>query len=355
MSAHETVISPPVPTNPFGWIRNETFDVTLIMGVAGLSLISGWLICLYPELFPRILFMDLWFLGYHHVVATFTRLTFDMDSYREHKFLVVWVPIILVAVLVPLVYLLGSWILATGYLYWQWYHYMRQSFGISRVYQRKAGLHSARDNYLEEAVIYSVPVWGILYRSFQNPGTFLGLPLKVIPVPPELVKAVGILTIIILGVWLGTKLLAFTQQRLAVAHTLYQTSHILVFWTAYILIPDLNVGWLVMNIWHNAQYVLFVWMYNNHRFKKGVDPAHWFLSTISQTQNKFLYFGVCIFIAGLVYKMIDLFLVYFKAPVLPFAVLVYQTINFHHYIVDGVVWKIRKKPIQQTLGLTAPV
>ena len=37
---------------------------------------------------------------------------------------------------------------------------------------------------------------------------------------------------------------------------------------------------------------------------------------------------------------------------IPLAILVaYQTINFHHYIVDGIIWKVRKKKLQQTLGL----
>jgi hypothetical protein len=33
------------------------------------------------------------------------------------------------------------------------------------------------------------------------------------------------------------------------------------------------------------------------------------------------------------------------------AMVVYQTINFHHYIVDSVIWKVRRKNIQQTLQI----
>ena len=32
-------------------------------------------------------------------------------------------------------------------------------------------------------------------------------------------------------------------------------------------------------------------------------------------------------------------------------IIIYQTINFHHYIVDGLIWKARKKPMRKTLGL----
>lgn len=29
----------------------------------------------------------------------------------------------------------------------------------------------------------------------------------------------------------------------------------------------------------------------------------------------------------------------------------YQVINFHHYIVDAVIWKTRKKAVRQNLGV----
>ena len=33
-------------------------------------------------------------------------------------------------------------------------------------------------------------------------------------------------------------------------------------------------------------------------------------------------------------------------------IIVYQTINFHHYVVDGIIWKVRKKKIREKLGVT---
>ncbi len=70
-------------------------------------------------------------------------------------------------------------------------------------------------------------------------------------------------------------------------------SHFTVFFVGYVLIDDLNHGWLVINVWHNAQYIVFVWMYNANRFKDGVDPGAKFLSTLSQERNAWLYFLVC--------------------------------------------------------------
>jgi hypothetical protein len=33
-------------------------------------------------------------------------------------------------------------------------------------------------------------------------------------------------------------------------------------------------------------------------------------------------------------------------------IVIYQIVNFHHYIVDALIWKVRKPAIRQTMGLT---
>ena len=64
--------------------------------------------------------------------------------------------------------------------------------------------------------------------------------------------------------------------------TLYMCSHIKIFGFGYLQIDDINHGWLVLNVWHYAQYILTVWLFNNNRFKDGIHPKHRFLSYLSQ-------------------------------------------------------------------------
>ena len=92
-----------------------------------------------PYWFWPILFLDVWLLGYTHVVSTFTRLAFDRESFRQHRLLLVpcrWSSLRLPS---PSRCVVGEWLVATVYLYAQWFHYTRQSYGISRMYLRKAG------------------------------------------------------------------------------------------------------------------------------------------------------------------------------------------------------------------------
>ena len=70
------------------WLRNARFDSAFILGGIGLALLSGTVVVIEPSLFYPILLLDLWVLGYPHVIATFTRLCFDRASFEERKGLV---------------------------------------------------------------------------------------------------------------------------------------------------------------------------------------------------------------------------------------------------------------------------
>jgi len=119
-----------------------------------------------------------------------------------------------------------------------------------------------------------------------------------------------------------------------------------------LIIEDITNGWLVINIWHNAQYILFVWLFNTNRYRGGVDSKAHFLSTISQPQNIFRYLFFCFAVGTLVYLSIMYVTAAYLVAGLPLAILFCQAVNFHHYIVDSQIWKVRKKPMQATMGVS---
>lgn len=321
------------------YLRNAQFDFTLVVMVAVWALGAGAAIVIEPKWFWPILFLDVWLLGYTHVVSTFTRLAFDRDSFRQHWPLLIPLPVAVGAVTIALALLVGQWLIATVYLYAQWFHYMRQSYGISRMYLRKAGAVSVSRDYVLDGVIYVLPLWGILSRSREHPESFLSLPIYTIPVPAPLLYAVATVAIVSVVLWAGRELKTLGQPRPDAFHSVYVASHIAIFTTGYLLIPDINSGWLVLNIWHNLQYVLIVWMFNARRFERGVDRERLFLSTISQPRNVVLYAVVCWAIATGLYFNIERMLAMFSNSIVPLSLLAYMTINFHHYVVDAIIWR----------------
>jgi hypothetical protein len=350
MASEASAVSSPAPVS-YGWLRSPSFDSIFVGGAALVAILATVVVVVEPRLFPLILVSDMWLLGFHHVVSTFTRLTFDSESFRAHRFLVLGLPWIVLAGVAGLVYAFGGWVLPTLYLYWQWFHYTRQSYGIAQIYRRKAAGPVDDPPLLQKAVIYLLPLWGILHRSWQRPATFLRQPIRVLPVPHLLVQIAAVAAVAAIVVWMWRQLAAFRAGRLPVAYTLYMLSHIVIFTVGYLQIQDISYGWLTINIWHNLQYILLVWMWNNNRFKNGVDPEHRFLSTISQTNRVVPYFLVCLGISTLLYFALDSALEAMGLSVLTLSLAIYQAVNFHHYIVDGVIWKVRRKPVQVHLGL----
>lgn len=334
-----------------GWLRGVGFDSTYIVGIASLAVLCGWVVVSNPALFMAVFVLNAWLLGQHHVISTFTRLTFDKDSLKEHRFLVTWLPILVLAAVIIACLALGGWILTTVYLYWQWWHYTRQSYGVSRIYQRKAGLNN---DALNKLVIYSLPVAGILYRSWQAPERYLFTEVRVVPVPSWLVAVAGAFALAVIACWILRLTRDWFLGTVHMAHTLYVCSHLVIFGLGYLAIDNINHGWLVLTVWHNCQYILTVWMFNNNRFKETVDPKHRFLSSISRRDRIFTYVAVCLLISTVFYGALRYSLGWIAvatATSLPLFAIAFQAINFHHYVVDAVIWKVRRKPIQQNLGI----
>jgi hypothetical protein len=115
------------------------------------------------------------------------------------------------------------------------------------------------------------------------------------------------------------------------------------------LIVDANVGWLAINIWHNLQYVLVVWMVNVKRYAGRTDADEPLLSRISQPGRPITYFVCCLAITTLVYLGLNQFTVVVMGGGLAATLGVYMGINFHHYIVDALIWKRRVNPAKAGL------
>jgi hypothetical protein len=324
--------SPPT----IGWLRDRQFDLSFLAGLPLLALTSGAVVTLYPALLMPVLLADLWLLGYHHVISTYTRLCFDSGSLQRYGFLLFLLPLIVaVGCIGAVAAVSGVWILVSVYFYWQWFHYTRQSWGVAQAYRRKMGEARAPTAF-DTLAFYAIPVAGVLLRSAQNPDTFLMLPVRMIPVSTALAEAVAIAATVLVALWWAQALRRHRNGHVSTPYLLYLGSHHVIFAFAYAVIQDVTVGWLVINIWHNAQYVLFVWMFNNRRFAAGPSKNARLLSWLSQNGRLSWYLGFCLALSTLVYAAI--------ANVLPLVLampvfIVYQIINFHHYVVDAVIWR----------------
>lgn len=343
-----------------GWLDSAAYDSIFIFGVAAIALVSGLIVLIEPALFYPVLLVDLWLLGYHHVIATFTKLAGTKEDRQENRFLIYGLPLLVLAAVAGLYQFIGIWAIVTVYFFWQWFHYTRQAYGIGVFYRRKATHPTQENQWLTHLAIWAIPVWGILHRSAQGWEEFLFLPVYLPSVPERLVFIAGMVALGTVLWWLFARVQDYRQGRLSVAQTAFIASHMLIFYVGYVAIDNINVGWLVANVWHNAQYILFVWLYNTNRFGKSeqlntekVPVLRW----LSQRKpiRILLYFCFTLALTTIFYQSLN---EGFQIVAAGNAVLLstlyiigYQSVNFHHYVVDSVIWKARKKQHQKVMKL----
>jgi hypothetical protein len=326
-----------------GWIRSPAFDLAFIGGVLALALLLGGAAALGPRLFVWVLFLDFWLFAYPHVAATWTRIAFERDSLRAHRFLLFGLPPIVLAATSGLTWVGGVVALNTLYFYWQSYHYTLQSYGISRAYSRKAGPAGAPRDLLTAAVVFAFPIWGVLHRAHQQQPVFYAAPLYSPPIPGAVVIAAGVVALAALTAWTFRQLRAATDEsRPTLGHALFVLSHVVITVVSYVAVAEVTRGWLLINIWHNAQYILFVWAHHAARFRGGVDPERPFLSSLSQPRNIGRYAAVCLGLSTLFYVALGRATEALSWQVLPMVLIAHQAMNFHHYLVDAVIWRTRR-------------
>ena len=227
--------------------------------------------------------------------------------------------------------------LFTLYFVAQGYHVARQSFGIVRAY-RRSGLNPLRPDMLTEALVYLIPLWGLLVRCAEAPTDFLGYPIQLPAVSVQMAEAVGLVAIVCSGCWLWRQGRVALSGQIDWRHDCFVASHVCVCLVAYLWIADITLGWLVINLWHNLQYLLFVWVKNLRRDQQVL--GHRVL--VGMWKSAVRYGSLCLLLGGVLYLAVDWVGAQLLWLGLPTVLIAHFTLNFHHYLMDGVIWRRRR-------------
>jgi hypothetical protein len=328
-----------------GWLKDRPFDLTLIFGVTALACAMGGSVAVEPALFVPMLSVHAWFFSFDHVASTYTRLAGRREDRQRHRFLLFGLPLLLFTAIFLAGQRHGIEPLASAYFLFQWFHTTRQSWGIAQHYRRAAGGLPSEPRWFSEVTLWSLPVWGLLNRCQQQPGRFLSMDLWLPPVPGAVVDAAGALSVLLVTVYFFRKLRALRRGESSIAHALYMATHLLVFALAYLVIDDLHAGWLIVNVWHNVQYLAYVWLQNRARFGENVRDEAPILSWLCRGGGvrAFAYFAALLAISvpvfTAIYAATDRVDLWLDGKVISFTLVVALTVNFHHYVADAVIWR----------------
>lgn len=310
--------------------REGGLDVQLVAIPFFLALLTAFLLWTVPTTLPRLLALDATLLAQAHVAATFWRVFTMPLTGRQRRF--VSTDLLLASILVS-VAIVSFWsvaVLATMYMFWQVYHYVRQSFGIERLLRRRNHQEPSR----AMAVLLSTSALAaFMWAQAHLNGQFLGMPVYGLP------PAICIIVVGMAAIALAASVWRFFQSELSrwsiAAH--FAISHVVVFGVAYVGFERLEHAWLVSNVWHNAQYLLIVRNTITQPPGTGPDgtPARW----LASRAGGFPFVAACIGTGLLAYYFLGNIMQAALTGSAAGVLAVYMGINFHHYVVDGLVWK----------------
>lgn len=326
------------------YLRSARFDALLVLLPLSLGLGACGLVSLRPDCFEALLYLNLYALGYQHVAVTFSRLCFDRQSFRRHWPLVVLLPPLVIVATYALARVTGVAAVTSVYFFWQWWHYARQSAGVTKACRPHHGGSS-----LEVAVLSLPVLWALCHRVNQAEPRFLSLELWLPPLPGMLEPLLAAACVLVCVRWLDVTRSSLGSPR---THRRALASQALMFVCAGVCVERLDHGWLGLNVWHNTQYLLFVWHANQRRFAEGESPEAPLLSGLCQRRAIHAYVLVFLALGSAIYGVVALL-----APMLPtssatgagLALIGYQAINFHHYLVDATIWRSRSSQASSAL------
>lgn len=307
--------------------------------LAALALAAA--VWLAPSLWPYVMLADLWLLSFPHVASTFSRTAFREQDRRAFRWTLVALPLVSLAICAGVARGLGLATLNAGYFFWQSFHYVRQGRGMYRALRHAHGRPPS--DPLADGAMYSAALWGLTHRLVQHPRTFLGVELALPRIDPRIEWACALLAALTFVAYVLRELraIAAERERYPAAPLLYVLTQVLLFFVSYVLIESATIGWIAVNVWHNAQYLLFVHAWNQRRFFGATRAEMGPLARLVAPGRGWHFYLAFALIGAVAYRgagaLSDLAAPWWSAAAI--YLVIAQAINLQHYIADMVLWR----------------
>jgi hypothetical protein len=346
-----------VPRLASGWIISKREDLIWFQGsvVAGLALLLffRWAPRLddanYSAGHPAVIGLLLWGVLFDgtHVWGTYARsyLADDSTSQSGLPSRWWWGLLLVGPALAVLDHLLctpgpsqmaqAGWLfrsfLLTAYL-WAYWHLVRQHYGFVVLYRRKERDSSQR-RPLDVLLLWGGAIYPYLRFSLSDAYRQSGMPQTVplawtAPLTHLVDFGFGLFLLVLLIAWLASPA---EERQLGPRHLLVAVVvlfHIAVF----ALLDNLLTITATLTIFHNLQYHRIVWQYERGH---GRVP--------SRSIVRYLAFGIALGVVWYGPRLIGLAVA--EADLLRNVLLgVGWGVAFHHYLVDGRIWRVRRSP-----------
>jgi hypothetical protein len=326
------------------WMLSPPVDLLLFVGVTLLTIIP-WVVSdvlNYPGYYVLI---GVAIANGPHLISTWTRVYLPRAE-RFKRPVRYWViPGLAFAFAITAETQGGMWVrvIRSMIFYWATWHFVAQSWGVLRLYQRKHGVADLPEAKLEKALIFLPAFFCALHRLYTGPWTLFGV--EVIHFRPRAFMVNG-LGAVIVALAAAYAALWIVRRRAHARHEyirpLYLVFNFLGFAMPFLVIRDGTSAFAAAALWHAVQYIAIVWLYNRRRWSGGVDPGARVVSWVSQPGRSLAYMGLIAACAAGVYSIAFVASRIAGVAFEDLAMTFWTGLTLGHYYIDGVIWKSRR-------------
>jgi tetratricopeptide (TPR) repeat protein len=333
------------------WVHRPWLD--LLVGCGGWSapllLISYLLVDDQARQWSAVFYALALVCNYPHYMATIHRAYGRPDDRSRYKLFTHYVTAALVVVGIAAHFRLGllAW-LFTAYVMWSPWHYTGQNFGLSMMFLRRAGVDvTPRERrWLHVAFVASYVMLLAAFNEGADPLTLsAGLPAalaRTVQIAAALVfLAAGVMTFRSLAARAPSRVSLLPPITLYLTQALWFVIPIVLTWASAASAPQTRYSTGILALMHSAQYL---WI--THHFARKDATA----SADARGWNGWAYWttlvagGVALFIPG---PWLASYAGRFDFT--SSMLIVTAVVNIHHFILDGVVWKLRDPRVSKVL------
>jgi hypothetical protein len=328
------------------WLVSRNVDVLAVLGGACListllytSARTGAALAIAGALFAMLTDMP-------HVLQTTIRIGLDPRERALHGRRYVVSMLVITAIIFALFATEHQPLVAMIWLVWQFFHVVKQHFGMVRIYSAKSGYGGpTRLMSLVLALGCGSPVLYRLgqgmrfneYVLFGQRMPFSGLGLPDIPVPPQLVAAAytGFACVVVLYIGEQVGRQRRGERTLPWVAQLTVLLAVVSYNLSYLFVSDLYALVMIAAAVHSLQYHAISWRRNHGRFAResAESGRPLLLSWLSRREHVLGYAAFSILVGSAIASTETLWLGF-----IPFVVVL------HHFYMDGYLWKSSLNP-----------
>ena len=234
------------------WMIAPGLDVLLFLGVTLLTIIP-WVVAdvlHYPGWY---VILGVGIANGPHLISTWTRIYLVPGERFKYPMRYWVIPGVALAFAIVASAEGGMWqrLIRSTIFYWATWHFVAQSWGVLRIYQRKHGAAARTEARLEKALMFLPAFWCALHRLFTGPWTLFNVEVIHADPPALLVNGLDALILAIAAVYL----VVFVQgSRGRPAHEWVRPAYLLLnffgFAMPFLVIRDGDAAFAAAALWH---------------------------------------------------------------------------------------------------------